>query len=106
MLTIAAKFIQSSHQKGMSTMARARKRMATTTTMKQSKTMAGKIHDSSTAGLTPHKLLVTFVAAVTNRKIAGQYGEVRARWQQVAVKTYTGSPPSYSSPACTQSPGR
>jgi nitrate/nitrite-specific signal transduction histidine kinase len=64
LLTMATKFIQSSHQKGMSTMARARKRNATTAIIKERRTIAGVIHDSLISGLTPHKVLVIFVAAV------------------------------------------
>lgn len=66
---MATKFIQSSHQKGMPAMTRARMRMATTMTVRQSRTMAGTIHESSNAGFTPHRLLVTFVAAVPARKV-------------------------------------
>lgn len=68
MLTMAAKFIQSSHQKGMPAMARARKRMKTTMTIRQRRTMVGKIHESSYAGSLPHRLLVTFKVAVTTRE--------------------------------------
>lgn len=58
------KLIQSSHQNGISTIARARTRSPTTTIMRHNRTIVGTIHDSSSAGITPHILLVTFCAAM------------------------------------------
>lgn len=72
MLTMAAKFIQSSHQKGIPAMARARKRMDTIMTIRQRRTIVGAIHDLSYEGSLPHSLLVTFKVAASTRNICRQ----------------------------------
>lgn len=68
-LTMAAKFIQSSHQNGMPAMTRARNRMDTTITIRQRRTTVGTIHDLSYAGSLPHRVLVAFKAAIPTRNI-------------------------------------
>lgn len=65
LLTAAAKFIQSSHQKGILAMSRESMRIETTTSMRHSTAMSRTNHDMSVAGSMPHSVFVTFVAAAS-----------------------------------------